>query len=110
MTSATRTRLREILWRHDLYEAEANITSAIRDFLTLTNLAKTDEIVEEKSHQPSVRGTAVDLTALDTFVEIKRRIGTTGGLDPDPANIEQLDGYLEAVGARERSASHGGAD
>ncbi len=85
---------REILRRHDLNEAEANITSAIREFLTLTNLAKTDEIVEEKAPALGAR-TAVDLTALDTFVEVKRRIGTTGGLDPDPTNIDQLDGYLE---------------
>ena len=85
---------REILRWHDRNEAEANITSAIRDFLILTNLAKSDEIVEEKSPALGAR-TAVDLTALDTFVEVKRRIGTTGGLDPDPTNIEQLDGYLE---------------
>ena len=85
---------REILRRHDLNEAEANITSAIRDFLILTNLAKSDEIVEEKAPALGAR-TAVDLTALDTFVEIKRRIGTTPGFDPDPDNVEQLDGYLE---------------
>ena len=83
-----------ILQRHDLNEAEANITSAIRDFLILTNLAKSDEIVEEKAPALGAR-TAVDLTALDTFVEIKRRIGTTPGFDPDPDNVEQLDGYLE---------------
>ena len=85
---------REILRRHDLNEAEANITSAIRDFLILTNLAKSDKIVEEKAPALGAR-TAVDLTALDTFVEIKRRIGTTPGFDPDPDNVEQLDGYLE---------------
>ena len=85
---------REILRRHDLNAAEANITSAIRDFLILTNLAKSDEIVEEKAPALGAR-TAVDLTALDTFVEIKRRIGTTPGFDPDPDNVEQLDGYLE---------------
>ena len=85
---------RGILRRHDLNEAEANITSAIRDFLILTNLAKSDEIVEEKAPALGAR-TAVDLTALDTFVEIKRRIGTTPGFDPDPDNVEQLDGYLE---------------
>ena len=83
-----------ILRRHDLNEPEANITSAIRDFLILTNLAKSDEIVEEKAPTLGAR-TAVDLTALDTFVEIKRRIGTTPGFDPDPDNVEQLDGYLE---------------
>ena len=83
-----------ILQRHDLNEPEANITSAIRDFLILTNLAKNDDIKEEKAPALGAR-TAVDLTALDTFVEIKRRIGTTPGFDPDPDNVEQLDGYLE---------------
>ena len=39
---------------------------------------------------------AVDLTALDTFIEFKRRIGTTGGFNPDPENVRQLDDYLEA--------------
>ena len=37
----------EILRRHDNAEAEANITSAVRDFLILTKLAKNDEISEE---------------------------------------------------------------
>ena len=83
-----------ILRRHDRNEAEANITSAIRDFLVDTNLAKRDDIKEEKAPALGAR-TAVDLTALDTFVEIKRRIGTTPGFDPDPDNVEQLDGYLE---------------
>ncbi len=84
----------EILRRHDSGEPEANITSAVRDFLILTGLAKANEIVEE---DPPAEGSrkAVDLTALDTFVEFKRRIGTTGGFDPDPANVDQLDGYLE---------------
>ena len=85
---------RRILRRHDQYEAEANITSAIRDFLILTNLVKSDEIVEESAPALGAR-TAVDLTALDTFIEVKRRIGTSPGLDPDPENVEQLDGYLE---------------
>ena len=83
-----------ILRRHDRNEAEANITSAIRDFLVDTNLAKRDDIKEEKAPALGAR-TAVDLTALDTFVEIKRRIGTAPGFDPDPDNVEQLDGYLE---------------
>ena len=72
---------REILRRHDLNEPEANITAAIRDFLILTNLAKSDEIVQEQAPALSAR-TAVDLTALDTFVEVKRRIGTTSGSSP----------------------------
>ena len=83
----------EILRRHDNAEAEANITSAVRDFLILTGLAKNDEIDEENPPSDTSRS-AVDLTALDTFVEMKRRIGTTGGLDPNPIYVQQLDDYL----------------
>ena len=53
----------------------------------------TREIVEENPPADGSRR-AVDLTALDTFIEFKRRIGTTGGLTPNPDYIEQLDGYL----------------
>ena len=80
----------EILRRHDSGEPEANITSAVRSFLTTTGLVKDEEIVEEN---PPAEGSrrAVDLTALDTFIEFKRTIGTTGGFDPDPENVRQLD-------------------
>ena len=83
----------EILRRHDNAEPEANITSAVRDFLIVTGLVKSSEIVEEN---PPAQGSrrAVDLTALDTFIEFKRRIGTTGGFNPDPENVRQLDEYL----------------
>ena len=37
---------------------------------------------------------AVDLTALDTFIEFKRRIGN--GIEPNPEYVQQLDDYLEA--------------
>ena len=37
----------EILRRHDNFEPEANITSAVRDFLILTGLARSEEMVEE---------------------------------------------------------------
>ena len=37
----------EILRRHDNGEPEANITSAVRDFLTVTGLVKSEHIVEE---------------------------------------------------------------
>ena len=83
----------EILRRHDRGEPEANITSAVRDFLILTGLARSEEIIEENPPSEGSRR-AVDLTALDTFIEFKRRIGTTAGGEPDPANVEQLDGYL----------------
>ena len=83
----------EILRRHDNFEAEANITSTVRTFLTLTGLAKSEEIVEENPPSDTSRR-AVDLTALDTFIEVKRRIGTTGGLNPNPDYVAQLDDYL----------------
>ena len=92
----------EILRRHDNAEAEANITSAVRDFLILTGLAKSDEIDEENPPSDTSRS-AVDLTALDTFVEMKRRVGTTGGLDPNPIYVQQLDDYL----AQSRTAGKG---
>ena len=84
----------EILRRHHAGEREANITSAVRDFLIVTSLARSEEIVEE--NPPSADGSrlAVDLTALDTFVEVKRRIGTTSGFDPNPQYVEQIDDYL----------------
>ena len=90
----------EILRRHDNFEPEANITSAVRDFLILTGLARSEEMVEENPpSEASLR--AVDLTALDTFIEFKRRVGTAPGGEPDPENVKQLDDYLT------RSASQG---
>ena len=83
----------EILRRHDIGAPEANITTAVRNFLTVSGLVKADEIEQEN---PPAEGSrrAVDLTALDTFIEFKRRIGTTGGFNPDPQNVQQLDDYL----------------
>ena len=84
----------EILRRHDNGEPEANITSAVRDFLIVTGLVRGDEIVEEN---PPAHGSrrAVDLAALDTFIEFKRRIGTAGGFNPNAEYVQQLDDYLE---------------
>ena len=39
---------------------------------------------------------AVDLTALDTFIEMKRRVGSAQEFNPDPKNIKQIDDYLAA--------------
>ena len=84
----------EILQRHESGQAEANITSSVRDFLIITGLARPSEIVEENPPSDGSRS-AVDLTALDTFIESKRRIGTaTGGFNPNPQNVAQLDDYL----------------
>ncbi len=84
----------QILRRHDNFEAEANITSAVRDFLILTGLAQDEQINEENPPSDTSRR-AVDLTALDTFIEFKRRVGTVHGGEPDPENVEQLDDYLD---------------
>ncbi len=83
----------EILRRYDGEGAEANITSAVRNFLTATGLVKDAEVAEEI---PPAEGSrqAVDLTALDTFIEFKRRIGTASGGAPNPQYVEQLDDYL----------------
>ena len=83
----------QVLSRHDNFQPEANITSAVRDFLILSGLARSEEIVEEDPPSDASRR-AVDLTALDTFVEFKRRIGTASGGEPDPENVRQLDDYL----------------
>ena len=83
----------EILRRHDNGEPEANITSAVRDFLILTGLVRSEDMVEEN---PPAQGSrrAVDLAALDTFIEFKRRVGTAGGFSPNPEYVQQLDDYL----------------
>ena len=73
----------QILLRHDNFQPEANITSSVRDFLILTGLARSEEIVEENPPSDASR-CAVDLTALDTFIEFKRRVGTTSSGEPDP--------------------------
>ena len=90
----------EILSRHDALQPEANITTAVQGFLTTTGLVKSEEMVEENPPSDGSRR-AVDLTALDTFIEFKRRIGTTSSGEPDPKNVQQLDDYLA------ESAAHG---
>ena len=91
----------DILRRHNAGEVEANITTSVRDFLITTGLVKSNEIKEEN---PPALGSrrAVDLTALDTFIEFKRRIGTTGGFNPNPEYVEQLDDYLAQSQAQGR--------
>ena len=82
-----------VLQRHDNSESEANITSAVRDFLLCTGLVDANEVAEEVSPSDS-SGRFVDLTALDTFIEVKKRIGTTDGFNPNENYVRQLDEYL----------------
>ena len=84
----------ELLRRHGELQAEANITSGVREFLVKTGLVESSEIREEISPAEG-SSNSVDLAALDTFIEVKRRIGD--GIEPDAGNVEQLDGYLDAA-------------
>ena len=85
-----------ILNRHAAYGTEAEISSAVRAFLAITGLAKDEEIDEERPPSADFPRLAVDLTALDTFIEMKRRIGSAEGFNPDSKNVKQLDDYLAA--------------
>ena len=84
----------EMLRRHRSFESEANITSAVRDFLILTGLAQGATRSPKKNPPSDSSRSAVDLTALDTFIEVKRRVGTAHGFDPNQEYVRQLDDYL----------------
>ena len=88
----------ELLRRHANHEPEANITSAVRNFLTITGLVETGMITEEARPAPG-SAKSVDLTALNAYIESKSRIGLAAGIAPDPTNVAQLDGYLEQAHA-----------
>ena len=79
-------------------EHETNITSAVRDFILLTAWRLG---TRSSRNTPPAPGSlnAVDLKVLDTFIEVKSRIGTTGGGTPDPRHVAQLDGYLDQAQA-----------
>ena len=64
-------------------------------------LARSEEMLEENPPSDASRR-AVDLTALDTFIEFKRRIGTASGGAPNPQYVEQLDDYLTQSASRGR--------
>ena len=85
---------KRLLWVYDHPNAEADVTSAIRDFLVVTGLANPDEIREE-SHPALESRSAVDLVALDTFIEVKVRIGMRVRGVPDEEWVKQLDDYLD---------------
>ena len=84
----------EILRRHDDFQAEANITSMIREFLVRTGLVESRDIREEVAPAEG-SSNSVDLAALDTLIEVKRRIGD--GIVPDGRHVGQLDSYLKAA-------------
>ena len=53
----------QFLLRHDNFQPEVNITSEVRDLLTLTGLTRCAEIVEENPHSDTPLR-AVDLVFL----------------------------------------------
>ena len=86
----------ELLRRHGLNQAEANITSAVRDFLRATSLLTAEEM-EEEQHPAPDSAREIDLVG-EAFFEIKARIGGPGGgLNPTRKNVEQLDDYIESA-------------
>ena len=94
----------ELLRRHGDLQEEANITSAIRDFLLRTGLVESSEIREEISPAEG-SSNSVDLAALDTLIEVKRRIGN--GIVPDAAHVGQLDGISRRRWRRARGFGSG---
>ena len=91
--SAPHAAAANILRRHETGGNEDNIRDAIRDFLATTGLARKEDMDVEVSPATD-SGRAVDLTALDTFVECKRRLRAGGGLPPHDNYVEQIDNYL----------------
>ena len=73
-----------MLRRHEEVAPEADVRSAIADFLVTSGLASRDEIRMEQNR--------IDLQTGDFVIEVKKRIGK--GINPDPRWIEQLDRYL----------------
>ena len=81
-----------ILERHESVELEANIRAAVVHFLATTRLAERNDIKEEDDR--------IDIQSEHLIIETKQRIGT--GIEPDPKNIKQLDGYISEAKAADK--------
>lgn len=81
-----------ILERHESVELEANIRAAVVHFLATTRLAERNDIKEEDDR--------IDIQSEHLIIETKQRIGT--GIEPDPKNIKQLDGYIGEAKAADK--------
>jgi len=73
-----------MLRRHEEVAPEADVRSAIADFLVTSGLASRNEIRLERDR--------IDLQTRDFVIEVKKRIGN--GINPNPKWVDQLDGYL----------------
>lgn len=93
-TNAVASAAAQILRRWQRYEAEANITSAVRDFLVSVDLAKPGDM-EEETHPSDASRNLVDLRTAGTLIEVKRRIaGGSNSSTPNAEYVAQLDNYL----------------
>ena len=93
-TNAVASAAAQILRRWQKYEAEANITSAVRDFLVSADLAKPGDM-EEETHPSDASRNLVDLRTAGTLIEVKRRIaGGSNSSVPNAEYVAQLDNYL----------------
>ncbi len=81
----------EILRRHNQGDSEADIRSAVRDFIIQSGLVTASEVTQEESPTEAASG-RVDLVARDAFFEFKRNLYSGAHIAPE--YITQLDDYL----------------
>ena len=81
----------EILRRHNQGDSEADIRSAVRDFIIQSGLVTAGEVTQEESPTEAASG-RVDLAARDAFFEFKRNLYSGAQIAPD--HVRQLDDYL----------------
>ncbi|MDE2786838.1 MAG: N-6 DNA methylase [Chloroflexota bacterium] len=81
----------EILRRHNQGDSEADIRSAVRDFIIQSGLVTASEVTQEESPTEAAAG-RVDLVARDAFFEFKRNLYS--GAQIAPEHVRQLDDYL----------------
>ncbi len=81
----------EILRRHNRGDSEADIRSAVRDFIIQSGLVTASEVTQEESPTQAAAG-RVDLVARDAFFEFKRNLYS--GAQIASEYITQLDDYL----------------
>ena len=81
----------EILRRRNQGDSEADIRSAVRDFIIQSGLVAASDVTQEEFPTLAASG-RVDLVARDVFFEFKRNLYT--GAQIAPEYIRQLDDYL----------------
>ncbi len=80
-----------MLDRHEANVHEDNVRDDICTFLVEAGLAAHDDLVREANR--------IDIQSENLVIEVKRRIGRSRTVEPDPENVAQLDRYLEVARA-----------